>query len=185
MNVILKFVFLFVISTCTCFAINEDILINAIEREDANAIIQFFDENETIQLEEAQELIQKITDYYADRFGIEIFDEAFLDSMENYKSMYYLILQDYGYSIDNFLINSKDMDHQFFLTGKKSKKKQKDIPGSVVIGGIEILVGALVWIIPAPGTKQLGAVLVGDGIRRTFNGLEEVDKQNQAKIPST
>ena len=54
----------------------------------------------------------------------------------------------------------------------------------MIIGGVEILVGALIWIIPAPGTKQLGAILVGDGIRRTFNGLEEVDKQNQGTIPT-
>jgi len=57
-----------------------------------------------------------------------------------------------------------------------SKKSQK-IPDSAVIEGLEILVGALVWILPIPGTKQLGGFMIGDGIRRVFDSVEEQSKK--------
>lgn len=59
------------------------------------------------------------------------------------------------------------------------KKVAEEIPGSVALGGVEILSGALVWILPFPGTKQLGGIMIADGVRRTFNGLEEVGKKNK------
>ena len=49
----------------------------------------------------------------------------------------------------------------------------------MVLGGLEMLSGALVWILPFPGAKQLGVFMVGDGLQRTFNGLEELDKENK------
>ena len=49
----------------------------------------------------------------------------------------------------------------------------------MVLGGVEILGGGLVWILPFPGAKQLGGIMIADGVRRTFNGLEEIDEENR------
>lgn len=49
----------------------------------------------------------------------------------------------------------------------------------MILGGVEILTGSLVWILPIPGAKQLGGIMVADGVRRTFNGLEDLDEQNK------
>lgn len=67
---------------------------------------------------------------------------------------------------------------------RKKKKKippAAEVPGSMILGGVEVLVGSLVWVLPFPGTKQVGGIIIGDGLRRTFNGLEELDQENQKK----
>ena len=56
---------------------------------------------------------------------------------------------------------------------------ETEVPGSMVLGGIEIIGGVFVCILPVPAAKQIGSMMIGDGIRRTFNGLEEVDKINK------
>ena len=56
--------------------------------------------------------------------------------------------------------------------------------GSVVIGGVEVLGGALVWVLLASGIKQLGGVMIADGIRRTFDGLTTMDEENKKKQQS-
>lgn len=39
--------------------------------------------------------------------------------------------------------------------------------------------GALILVVPIPGCKQLGGIMIADGVRRTFNGLEELDAENK------
>ncbi len=56
----------------------------------------------------------------------------------------------------------------------------EDIPGSLVLGGVEILVGSFVHLIP--GCAWLGKLIIADGVRRCFNGLEDVDRNNKEKL---
>ena len=68
----------------------------------------------------------------------------------------------------------------------KKRKRSKTVvaaeaPGKVVLGGIEILSGALVWVLPVAGSKQLGGLIIADGMRRTFDGLADLDEENKKK----
>ncbi|MBI5274532.1 MAG: hypothetical protein HY860_05715 [Chlamydiales bacterium] len=51
----------------------------------------------------------------------------------------------------------------------------------MIIESIEVFAGALVWVLPFSGAKQLGGIIIGDGLRRAFNGLEEIDKEKQER----
>lgn len=46
---------------------------------------------------------------------------------------------------------------------------------------MEILAGTLVWILPFPQTKYVGTGIIMDGIRRTFDGVDEKGKDNEKK----
>lgn len=63
-----------------------------------------------------------------------------------------------------------------------------ELPGNCYIGGCELLAGALIAILPIPGAKFLGGVMVGDGIRRIFDGTLDLDNMRKADpnyIPPT
>lgn len=62
-------------------------------------------------------------------------------------------------------------------SGEFPSSDDLDVPGSLVLGGFEILVGGLVHCIP--GCGWLGKALILDGVRRGINGLEELDKSNK------
>jgi len=47
------------------------------------------------------------------------------------------------------------------------------IPGPIAIGAIEILSGALVWVLPFDEAKPVGGAMILDGIRRILSCLEE------------
>lgn len=164
-----------------CFSMDTRDLFQSIEQNDAQAVINFFDKIDVIDLEEAYELISNIYEHYAAQFGPEILSsEEYNKNLKYCRELYHSMLSRYGLSTENSLIHNKHQDSYEILLCKKSKKKvEAEIPGSVVLGGVEILGGALVWILPFPGTKQLGSIMIADGIRRTFNGLEEIDEENK------
>jgi len=164
-----------------CFSIDTSELFRAVDREDALAVIQFFDKIGVVDREKACELIINIYEYYIDRFGPEILSsEEYLRSLNYCSELYHSMLSQYGLSVENSLIHNKNLSSYEMLLCKKHKKEiEGEAPGSVVLGGVEILGGALIWILPFPGTKQLGGIMVADGIRRTFNGLEEINEENK------
>ena len=60
---------------------------------------------------------------------------------------------------------------------KKGKTKiDKEIPGGIIIGGIETICGALLWITPF---RAVGAGMMVDGVRRMLNATEEESKKNE------
>jgi hypothetical protein len=156
-------------------------LFEAIDREDIEGVIDFFAKVDVNDLEEAYELISNIYEHYVAQFGSEILNsEEYYKNLDYCRELYHSMLSRYGLSTENSLIHNKHQDFYEILLCKKNKKKtEAEIPGSVVIGGIEILSGALVWILPFPGTKQIGGIMIADGVRRTFNGLEEIDEENK------
>jgi hypothetical protein len=55
----------------------------------------------------------------------------------------------------------------------------KELPGTMYVGGVEALAGALVFTLGLvfPPAYGVGGALMIDGARRVFNGLEEMDGQ--------
>lgn len=53
------------------------------------------------------------------------------------------------------------------------------IPAALVIGGVEMLVGALICVLPFPALKAFGGMVILDGVNRVFNGIERQADQNQ------
>ncbi|NGX27133.1 MAG: hypothetical protein K940chlam6_01064 [Chlamydiae bacterium] len=167
-----------------CFSIDKSLLIEAIERQDISEVVSFFDKIETITWEEAHELITDFYDHYISQFGPEILDnEEYIKNLEHCKGIYHAILEGHGIPLENSLIRyENDLSPSILLCGKKNKKKGKieaEVPGSMILGGVEILGGSLVWILPFPGARQLGGFIIADGVRRTFNGLEDIDEENK------
>ncbi len=58
-----------------------------------------------------------------------------------------------------------------------------DYPTTLIIGGIELIVGTLIYILPVPLAKHVGAAVIADGSRRVFNGIEDLsDLQKEALL---
>ena len=162
-------------------------LFQAIDREDIRAITLFFDKINAIDIEEAHELISEIYDYYVIQFGLEVLEsEECWKNLDHCRELYCSMLSLYGISVENSPIYNEYQGSCKILLCKKNKNRflqkplETEIPGSTILGGVEVLSGALVWILPFPGAKQLGGIMIADGVRRAFNGLEEMDKSNQA-----
>lgn len=184
MTIFLRFFVLSLFWGIQCFSLEKTPLFDAIERRDSLAIINFFDQIETITLEDAQELIADFYNHYVVQFGPEILsNEEYLKNVDHYRELYHSILEGYGISLEKSLIRNENGSFpEILLCGKKKMGKkgfEAEVPGSLILGGVEILGGSLVWILPLPGTKQLGGLMIADGVRRTFNGLEEMDKENK------
>lgn len=60
-----------------------------------------------------------------------------------------------------------------------------DLPTDLVVGGVEMLAGALICILPIPGARWLGGTLIADGLHRAFNGITEMDEQNKKAFLGT
>jgi len=55
----------------------------------------------------------------------------------------------------------------------------KDLPADVVIGGIEIFAGVLLYLLP--GCKVIGGTVIADGATRVLNGIKEAEEENKKK----
>ncbi len=64
MQLFRNFFLLIVVCSSPCFAINESVLIEAIEQQNISEVMNFFEEIETITWDEAQELITRFYDHY-------------------------------------------------------------------------------------------------------------------------
>jgi len=180
-----SFLLLIVISTSPCLALDEGALIEAVEQQNISEVIQFFEEIETISWNEAEELITRFYEHYISQLGPEILNDEYLRTLEQCKAMYHYILESHGIPLENGLIQYDiDTNHELLLCMKKTREKDQlpieaEVPTSMLLGGIEILGGSLVWVLPFPGTKQLGGLMIADGVRRTFDGLGELDEENK------
>ncbi len=56
---------------------------------------------------------------------------------------------------------------------------QTDLPGNCYMGACEMFVGALVWLIPFPGTSVLASIMIGDGVRRVADGLVQLSDERR------
>lgn len=161
-----------------CSAVDIIPLTQAIEEQNVNEIISYFDAIDGLSSQEADQFIQDIYSYYANYFGDEAFEGIeYLGQLKYAKRIYDSIFQ----RATMFEVESKSIK---WFTKKKTKKnlieeqQSGEIPVSMAVGGVEILAGALLWVIPYPGARQLGTLMMADGMRRVFNGAEEAGMKN-------
>ncbi len=180
MKIIRRYFILVLFWSVHCSAIDITDLFQAIDREDSSAIICFFDQIDLITVEEGRELITNFYEYYADRFGSDIFNNGeCLNKLDYFIEIYNSILSKPGFFYEKNMIHKNNMGFDTLFCQNKKIKKEKEVPSSMILGGVEILGGSLVWVLPFPGAKQLGGIMIADGVRRTFDGLEEIDKENK------
>lgn len=153
-------------------------------------LIEYFDkmENSITNISEGKIAFLKILDTFQpkstfciselQKLALDIIDDFEIsETMENQlkKIINDLLLQE----ITSFRFERSPFSKIFYLKGKNPNPDASPIPGSMVIGGIEILTGSLLLLVP--GGTWLGRAAIADGIRRSFNGIEELDKRNQDK----
>lgn len=63
--------------------------------------------------------------------------------------------------------------------GKPKKIEDDGTPAGVAIGLVEIFAGALACILPFPGARVVGGILIGDGARRVADEGEKLDQKNR------
>jgi|GEM_PF-2541155 len=58
---------------------------------------------------------------------------------------------------------------------KNSDEQEEDYPTTMIVGGVEVFAGALLHLVPYCST--VGKFMIGDGLRRIFDGVEEKDQE--------
>ena len=76
------------------------------------------------------------------------------------------------------LNKKKDTDkHQPRLMS--STQPGKELPANCYIGGVEMLAGALVFLLPIPGAQALSIGIIGDGARRVIDGVVQLGEERR------
>lgn len=82
--------------------------------------------------------------------------------------------------LEMILMFTNDSHYTFEDIGLFRKKKNKiEIPAGIIIGGVEILGGALLCIIPWGPSRAVGAAMMTDGVRRALDSSE--DEENKRR----
>lgn len=157
------------------YSIDENILIQKIDEQNAGDIIQLFEENKNINFLEAKELLQKVYQHYNQPFEERILQDEQGEIIEFIKDTYLLAFSFFGMNVKDHLLRYYVYDSpQATLDVFKSNSIfSVYLPRSIVIGGTEMLIGVLVWTLPYPGTKYVGKILINDGIIRAFHSLTD------------
>jgi len=166
---------LLIFSSSLVIAIDCTPLFNAIAEQNLKKAVEFFDDIIHLSVEESERVLSDIFDHYAKMYGPEIFDNKFLkEQFRLWKEFNVFLSADsrtFTTKIDTTLVRSSKKRHR--------NDNQAEIPGSIVVGGVEVLAGALACILPIPGARVFGVGLMTDGCRRVLNGVEELDKSKQ------
>ena len=155
---------------------DENILIQKIDEQNTQEIIQLFEDSKNITFIEAKELLQRIYQHYNQPFGKKIFRYEQSEIIEFIKETYLTAFAMFGVNVKDHLLR-----YYIYLEApeaaidvfKPNNIFNTDLPRSIVIGGTEILIGVLIWILPCPGSKYIGKILINDGIIRAFNSLKD------------
>ncbi len=178
-------VFIALMSWITLCASPLERLIEAIDNQDTFQILSFFDNLETTNLTQARQLLNQLYAHYHHRFG-----EEKSQNRSFYSSLSMLSLQCRPERSIGLLVScaGKRFSKVEIFKLKQlvafigSEVEGDDLPANLVLGGVEMLVGALICILPIPGAKWAGGFLITDGIHRTFNGLGELDEENRQRL---
>lgn len=79
-------------------------------------------------------------------------------------------------NLTDILIELRDINNYFLKCANEKDEDGKEVPVEMIIGGIEIFVGTLLHFVP--GCSNIGKIVIADGVRRGFNGLEKIDEEN-------
>lgn len=78
------------------------------------------------------------------------------------------------------LNKKKKHNHQIKTNQSNPPLIETELPGNCYIGGCELLAGALVFILPLPGSSLIGLSLMGDGARRVIDGVVQLSDERRA-----
>ena len=81
-----------------------------------------------------------------------------------------------------FRLNKKMHRHnrQYSLSKENSPLMDTELPANCYLGGCELLAGALAFLVPIPGAAWLGGIMIGDGVRRVFDGIVQLSDERRA-----
>lgn len=170
--------------TSNVHSIDEKILIQKIDEQNAPEIIQLFEDSRDLTLKEAEELLQKVYRHYNQPFEKKIFKYEREEVIQFIKDTYLASFAIFGLNIkDRFLryyarSYSPEIpidELNYFFGGNNLSNIH--MSGSMVLGGTEILIGTLVWILACPGAKYVGSLLISDGITRAFSPVEKEERR--------
>ena len=125
---LLRSVFLLILSWSPyCFSIDSTDFFEAIDSQDAQAAINFFDKIGDIDIAQARESISNIYDYYVSQFGPEILQsEEYCQNLEYFRKLYHSISNQYGISTKNSLIQNKHRGFYRILKWNKIEISQSE-----------------------------------------------------------
>lgn len=160
-------------------------LIEVIDSENADQIGNLFDSSQNVSIEEGRKFVSKFIREFEAKFNVTVdinelkcilFDfldneECSLDLKKDLAAIFNKLLIQRNYS---FEFASPSYIYYFLSENKTPAEPDKEIPGGVVIGGLETVAGALLWVTPF---RKLGIALMADGVRRMLNVAEEMDKE--------
>lgn len=191
----------------TAIYANADTITNATEAEDARIIERFdrFEQSNPTTFEEGRMFLRSFISELNAKHGLSLtLDDACKLVRDNLHALQIpLEMQDVLLVTIDSLESVKgqvEISHSFESLAadchphKKSKKKESkdrrkkspvvmgvdvELPGNCYVGAVEIFAGALVCILPFPGTAALGLAIMGDGARRVIDGVIEVSDQRR------
>lgn len=157
------------------YSIDENILIQKIDEQNTREIIQLFEDNKNITFIEAKELLQKVYQHYDQPFDKTILQYEQSEIIEFIKDTYLLAFSVFGMNVKDHLLRYYvyDSPEATIDVFKSNSIFSVYLPRSIVIGSTEMLIGVLVWVLPYPGTKYVGKILINDGIIRAFHSLTD------------
>lgn len=180
---LLCYIGLLLLWTSNVHSIDEKILIQKIDEQNATEIIQLFEDSRDLTLKEAEGLLQKVYCHYNQPFENKIFKYEQEEVIEFIKNTYLASFAIFGLNLKDRFLRYYAMPHSpkspidelHYLFGRNNVFKV-DMSRSRVVGGTEILIGTLVWILPCPGAKDIGSILINDGITRACSPLKKRGK---------
>jgi len=193
------FIFALLIFGQRLYPTNVDRMIEAIDSQSSSQIIAVFDSMESMTFKEARHFINELYDHYHQARGCDLQKprkKSFFSSLSfvtcdcNWGKNLGSLIQHHPFFPSAFMshltpplvnMGMYTKIHQIKSLLLTCSDFDDDVlPADLVLEGVEMLVGALICILPFPPAKWLGGVIVADGINRTFNGVREVDEQNRA-----
>ena len=172
------FISVFLLCSTRCFSLELSDFFEAVEKQNTTEVLRFFDEIGSLDSPSARNLVFEIYSHYTDEFGADLpAEQTPMQDLEYYLQFYSSHTPE---KHPSSLCHKRKKGNPTHVSLKnQSPTTQERVPGTMILGGVEVATGALIYIIPLPGARNIGSLLIADGIRRTFNGLEELDKENQ------
>lgn len=164
----------------TLFGFNTTELCQALESGNLETINNTLKQSELLSKDELQEIASKMIVYFSEKYDLDLSnDELFLNNLVIYNDLFNLNINQTKPFLPVY-----DYRYGRAVACAGHLPTENEIPGRVVLGGIEVFSGILVWILPVPGATQLGVFLIGDGLRRTFDELEIIEQFNVSQMNS-
>lgn len=176
-----------------CFSLDSSSVLKYAEKNDPRALLNIFHENPNLSLIELRTFIFELKNEIEEKYKIHISLEQLKDEL--IRNIYQIdceidltlieetMEQLITYPVQYSFYSLKEPSQ--FIVLCKSKKKEpyndnfQNLPAGIIIGGVETLAGALLWITPF---RKIGAGLVIDGLRRMLNEVQSSEEKQRNNL---